>query len=392
MNYNFDKVIDRTLTNAEKYSLRRQIFGTDDLLPMWVADMDIATPPFIVKAIRERAAHPIYGYESLPESAYQAQIDWMKRRHGLELQRHNMLFSPSVVTSINVAIQAFSEPGDGIIVQQPVYFPFFTSVEHNDRRVLSNPLRKTAATDWTFDLEQLQAIIDDRTKMLILCSPHNPVGRVWRREELQALAEICLEHNIIVFADELHSDLVYPAYRHIPFASLSEEVPNITITALGPGKSFNLAGLSAATVAISSARLRRKFRRRAEANHIGHGSIFGHVAFETAYRDGEEWLEQLLNYLVGNLTMLQQLCHKYSDKIICNAPQGTYLAWLDCSGLGMSDAELLHFFSYQVKLGLGAGPLYGSGGEQYMRLNFAVPRPTMRRAIELLEAQLKRIC
>ncbi len=388
MKYNFDQIIDRKASNAEKYQLCQQIFGTEDLLPMWVADMDIQTAPFITDALIERANHPIYGYETLPESAYQAQIDWMQRRHQLTIQRNTMLFSPSVVTTINVAIQAFTQPGDNIIVQQPVYFPFFRSVKNNDRELLSNPLKKLANGEWTFDIEQLKSVINRKTRMLILCSPHNPVGRVWTRAELQSIADICLENNIIVLADEIHSDLIYSPYKHIPFASLSEAVNSITLTAIGPGKTFNLAGLASSTVVIANPELRQRFERHCEKNHIGHGNIFGHVAFEAAYNQGDEWLEQLLGYLQGNITALQQLCSRFPRKISMIAPQGTYLAWIDCSGLQMNRKQLLKFFTEQVKLGLGAGALYGTGGRTYMRLNFAVPKPIMSQAIELIEKQL----
>jgi cysteine-S-conjugate beta-lyase len=388
MKYNFDQIINRTASNAEKYQLRQQIFGTEDLLPMWVADMDIQTAPFITEALQQRATHPIYGYETLPESAYQAQIDWMQRRHQLNILRKAMLFSPSVVTTINVAIQAFTAPGDNIIVQQPVYFPFFKSVTNNSREVLSNPLKQCANGEWTFDIEQLKSVINKQTKLLLLCSPHNPVGRVWTRAELQSIAAICLENNIIVLADEIHSDLIYKPYRHIPFASLSETINNITLTAIGPGKTFNLAGLASSTVVISNLELRRKFSHACEANHIGHGNIFGHIAFEAAYRQGDEWLDQLLNYLQCNIDALQQLCSRYPDKLSMNSPQGTYLAWIDCSGLQMNRKQLLKFFTEEVKLGLGAGFLYGTGGREYMRLNFAVPKQIMSKAIKLIEKQL----
>jgi cystathionine beta-lyase len=388
MKYNFDQIIDRKASNAEKYQLCRQIFGTEDLLPMWVADMDIQTAPFITEALHKRATHPIYGYETLPETAYQAQIDWMQRRHQLTIQRDSMLFSPSVVTTINVAIQAFTQPGDNIIVQQPVYFPFFKSVTNNNRAVLANPLQQTINGDWTFDIEQLKSVINAKTRMLILCSPHNPVGRVWTRAELQSIADICLENNIIVLADEIHSDLIYSPYKHIPFASLGEMVNNITLTAIGPGKTFNLAGLASSTVVIANPELRQQFDLHCEKNHIGHGNIFGHIAFEAAYQQGDEWLNQLLHYLQGNIAALQQLCNRFPERISMLAPQGTYLAWINCSGLQMDAKQLLQFFTEEVKLGLGAGALYGIGGKEYMRLNFAVPKQLMNQAIELIENKL----
>jgi cysteine-S-conjugate beta-lyase len=389
MKYNFDKLIDRSSSNAEKYTLRKQIFGTADLLPMWVADMDIQTAPFISEALKKRATHSIYGYEVLPESAYQAQIDWMKRRHNFNIERDTMLFSPSVVATINVAIQAFTEPGDNIIVQQPVYFPFFKSVTKNNRVVLSNPLKQLPNGEWTFDIEQLKQTINNKTRLLLLCSPHNPVGRVWTKQELQSIADICLENNIIVLADEIHSDLIYKPYKHIPFASLSETVNNITLTTIGPGKTFNLAGLASSTVVISNPILRQQFKQVCEQIHLGHGNILGHVAFETAYNAGDEWLDQLLDYLQGNVDALMQFCNHFPDKISMTAPQGTYLVWLNCSYMNMNKKQLLAFFTEQVKIGLGAGFLYGSGGEKFMRLNFAAPKSIMKLAIELMDEQFK---
>jgi cystathionine beta-lyase len=386
MNDDFSRLVDRTGTNAEKYALRQKLFGTEDVLPMWVADMDIATPRCVRDAVAERAEHPVYGYEEMPNSAYETQIAWMKKRHGIAMKREWMLYSPSVVATINVAIQAFTRPGDKVIVQSPVYFPFYSSVSNNDRELLLNPLRRDENGDYTFDLDDLKSKIDERTTLLLLCSPHNPVGRVWKKEELRGLADLCLEHGIKVVADEIHSDLVYAPHRHIPFASLSEEVKNITVTAIGPGKTFNVAGLSVSTAVIADAAMREQFNKVYERIHFAQGTIFAHVGFEAAYSKGESWLEGLLAHLRGNAEALKTLCDRYPEKTAMQIPEGTYLAWLDCKKMGLGDKKLRRFFVEEAKLGLSPGLSFGKEGSGFMRLNFAVPEPLMDEALSRLEA------
>jgi len=385
---NFDIVIDRTVGNAEKYMLRKRLFGREDVIPMWVADMDIATPSFITEAIEVRAGHRVYGYEEMPDSAFEAQMAWMKEEHGFAMEREWMFYSPSVVATINLAIQAFTEPGDKVIFQPPVYTPFFKSIANNQRQMVSNPLRRDVNGDYHFDFDDLRSKIDKDTRLLLLCSPHNPVGRVWKREELLELADICLQHDIKVFSDEIHSDLVYHPFRHIPFASLGEAVKKITITAIGPGKTFNVAGLSISTVAIADAAMRRQFQIHYERIHFAQGTIFGHVGFEAAYLNGFQWKEKLLDYLLDNVYKLAEVVKKHSDKISMNMPEGTYLAWMDCAKMGLNDKELRDFFVQKAGLGLSPGILFGSGGEGFMRLNFAVPSSVMDKALAQLHAAL----
>ncbi|MGB5966427.1 MAG: PatB family C-S lyase [Sulfurimonadaceae bacterium] len=388
MSFDFQCVVDRTATNAEKYTLRQKLFKTEEVLPMWVADMDIETPPCIVSAVQKRAAHPLYGYEEVPQSAYEAQIEWMKKRHGFEMKREWMFYSHSVVATINTVIHAFTKPGDKVIVQTPIYPPFLSNVTRNGREVLRNPLHRSEDGDYTFDLDDLRSKIDEDTKLLLLCSPHNPVGRVWSHKELQALADICLEHNIKVVADEIHSDLVYAPYRHIPFASLSEEVANITVTAIGPGKTFNTAGLAISTVVVQNDQMREAFDDAYERIHFAQGNVFAHAGFEAAYREGEQWLDELLIHLQRNIEKLKSLAQSHSDKIRFIEPQGTYLAWLDCSGLGLSSSELKRFFVEEAALGLSPGVSFGKEGKGYMRLNFAVAGPIMDDAIAQLDLAL----
>ncbi len=381
MKYDYNKQIDRAKTNAEKYTLRKELFGTEDVIPMWVADMDILTPPFIVEAMQKRAQEPIYGYEEIPKSAFEAQINWMKKLHDIELKREWMLYSHSVVSTINVAIKTFTKVGEKVIIQTPVYYPFMRSVRFNDREILFNPLKRDEAGDYSFDLEDLKNKIDSDTKLLLLCSPHNPVGRVWRKEELLGLAEICLENDIKVLSDEVHSDLVYTPFKHIPFASLSPEISKITMTAIGPGKTFNVAGLSITTVAIEDDVMREQFSKVHKSIHFSHGTVFSHVGFEAAYLGGEEWLKGLLKHLKSNVTALSDML-KQSDKISMPLPEATYLAWLDCSNMGLNDEKIKELFIKKAGLGLNPGSIFGKDeGRGFMRLNFGVSKPTMDEAL-----------
>ena len=389
MIYDFSHSSKREDTNAEKYVLRKQLFGTEDLFPMWVADMDIDTPSFVIEALQKRLTHPNFGYEEVPSSAFLAQIEWLKRHHNIEFLSEELFYSHSVVASMNAAIEAFSDVGDKIIVQTPVYPPFFKSVAQHDRNVLFNPLKKSDDGDYSFDLDDLRSKIDKDTKLLLLCSPHNPVGRVWKKEELLKLADICLEHNIVVFADEIHSDLVFGPNKHTPFASLSDAVRDITITAYGVGKTFNLASFAMSSVAISNKTLREKYKIIYDRIHFAQGTALGHIAFETAYTQGDIWLEELKIHLQKNIALLEDVCKKHNDKISFIAPQGTYLAWLDCLKMNLSERELREFFVKEAKLGLSPGILFSKEGSGYMRLNFAVSTEIMEEAMKRLNLALE---
>ena len=389
MKYSFETSACRKDTNAEKYTLRKALFGTEDVEPVWVADMDIDTPEFVLEAVSNRLKHPIVGYEEVPKSAFEAQCKWLKDEHNVAFNIEDMLYSHSVVASMGVAIEAFSEEGDKVIVQTPVYPPFFKSVERYKRKVLKNPLKQNSSGVYEFDIEDLKSKIDEKTKLLLLCSPHNPVGRVWRRDELEQILELCLEHNIVVFADEIHSDLVYAPNKHIPFASLSPEARDITVTAVGVGKTFNMAGFAMSSVAITNQELKHKYLEVYKRVHFAEGSVLSHVAFEAAYKEGKEWLEDLKEHLYGNYKMLEEVCGKYSDFISLTPIEATYLAWLDCSGMNLSNKELREFFVKDAKLGLNAGISFGKEGSGFMRLNFALSRAKMSRIIKLLENGLE---
>jgi len=388
MNYNFEISACREKTNAEKYTLREELFGTKDVEPLWVADMDINTPSFVLEAVKKRLKHPIVGYEEVPDSAFLAQIKWMKNEHGIEFELEDMIYSHSVVASMNMAIDAFSDIGDKIIVQTPVYPPFFKIVLEHNRKILENPLKQNSDGGYSFDIDDLKSKIDKNTKLLLLCSPHNPVGRVWKKEELQEILEVCLEHNIIVFSDEIHSDLVYAPNKHIPFASLSQEARDITITAIGVGKTFNMAGFSMSSVAITNKNLREFFLKSYEKVHFAQGNALSHIAFEAAYKEGKKWLQDLKIHLKKNFDMLDKLCKKHSKYINTTPIEATYLAWLDCKGMKLSDFELREFFINEVKLGLSPGYSFSKEGSGFMRLNFAISSTKMLEVIKKLDEAL----
>lgn len=381
--------VDRLSSNAEKHTLKKKLFGTDDVVPMWVADMDIATPRCVLEAVRQRLNHPIVGYEIMRDRAYKAQCDWILRHHGWEIDPQWLSYSPSVVASIGCAIRAFSEEGDEVIVQSPVYPPFYDMVRKHNRKLVLNPLKRDEGGVYRFDYNDLKAKITPNTKLLLLCSPHNPVGRVWLREELFELGKLCLENGIVIISDEVHGDIIFPENTHVPMASLSQALRGNTVTLMGPGKTFNMAGFSISTVAIASPTLREGYRTELQKVHYGEGAVLSHVAFEAAYTHGDQWHEGLINHLTANLEMIEQWS-KAHPIIRFTKPQGTYLAWLDCRALKMGDRELRDFFITQSGLGLSAGLSFGKEGSGFMRLNFAVAREILEKALDQLTSALEK--
>ncbi len=375
--------IDRTGTNAEKYVLRQKLFGTEAVQPMWVADMDIATPTCVLDAVAERLKHPLLGYEMMSDSAYAAQIGWFEHHHGFLMEREWLSYSPSVVASIGCAIRALSEEGDEVVVMDPVYPPFYAMVKENGRRLILHPLRQDGEGGYRFDIDELRARITPKTKILMLCSPHNPVGRVWSREEIEALGEMCREHRIRIISDEIHCDLVYAPHRHIPTASISDALREMTVMLIGPGKSFNMAGFSISTVCIPSAELRALYDAERMRVHWGEGVVLSHVAFEAAYRNGGEWHAGLMEHLARNAAILGRWA-KTQERIGYRPPEATYLAWLDCRAMGFGDRELRDFFVREAGLGLSPGLGFGKEGSGFMRLNFAVASSALEEALDKL--------
>lgn len=382
------RFIDRSSSNAEKYTLRQKLFHTEVVLPMWVADMDIATPECVLEALKERLNHPILGYEIMPERAYEAQMRWMRDHHGFEMKREWLSYSPSVVASIGCAIRALSEEGDEVIVMDPVYPPFYSMVRDNGRQLVLHPLKQDEEGIYRFDLQLLRTQITSKSKLLLLCSPHNPIGRVWSRDELLALGQLCLEHGIRIISDEIHSDIIFTPYKHIPIASVSSELLNHTLTLIGPGKTFNMAGFSISTVCIPSDTLRRAYEDERQRVHFGDGAALSHVAFEAAYTHGGQWHRNVMEHLTRNVHVIEEWGVK-NPLIRFRPPEATYLAWLDCRKLGLGDRELREFFVQKAGLGLSPGLSFGKEGSGFMRLNFAVPAAVLEEALQRVGGALR---
>jgi cystathionine beta-lyase len=383
--YNFDEIIPRSGTNCIKYDAREWMFKTNDVLPLWVADTDFRTPDFIVDAIKKRVEHEIYGYTFKPDSYYDAIIGWMKRRHDWDVKKEWISFSPGVVAGLTIAIETFSKPGDGVIVQPPVYFPFFDSVKGTKRKLVENPL-KIENGRFTFDFEDLKSKIDENTKLLLLCNPQNPGGMVWTRSELEKLSAICLENGIMVISDEIHSDLIFNGHAHIPFATLSEEAAKNSVVCMAPSKTFNVAGLASSLVIIPDKNKHARYERALNIGHLGMGNIFGSVALEAAYAKGDEWLNQLMDYLWENYLFLEKLIRKNLPKVKVMKPEATYLIWLDFRAYGMNDEELMKFTVEKAKVGLNNGARFGTGGDGWLRLNIGCPRSVLEEGLERLKS------
>lgn len=377
---NFDEIINRRGTDCIKYDKMKEFLGNDNLLPMWVADMDFETPDFIMDAIRKRAGHPILGYSFRPDSFNEAVVEWMQKRHGWTIKHSEISFSPGVVPGLYLALKGFSNPGDKIIVQPPVYFPFYSTIKANNRRIVYNPLKETNGY-YTMDFNQLKKKIDEKTKMIFICNPHNPVGRAWNKSELEELIEICHSNNILIISDEIHSDLVFEPHRHIPISSINSKAAEITLTLMAPSKTFNIAGLSSSILIAQNEKLLHTYNEMLEATHLGMGNIFGNVATEAAYKNGEKWLDNLLEYLEKNIILVEEFVEKYPQYVKMIKPEATYLLWLDLRHSGMNDEELKQLFYEKAHLGVNPGILFGRGGNGFMRMNIAMPSSKISEAL-----------
>ncbi|MEN8117341.1 MAG: PatB family C-S lyase [Bacteroidota bacterium] len=382
--FNFDEIVPREGTNCIKYDARKRIFNTDDVLPLWVADMDFKTPPCITDAIKERVGHEIFGYTFKPDSYYNAITGWMKRRHNWEVKKEWLSFSPGVVAGLTLAVETFSKPGDGVIVQPPVYFPFFDVVKGTNRKIVENPL-KIENGRYTFDFEDLKTKINENIKLLLLCNPQNPGGMVYTREELKALSDICLENKIMIISDEIHSDLIYEGHKHIPLTTISDEAAQNCVVFMAPSKTFNVAGLMTSVVVIPNKKNFVRYERTLGVGHFGMGNIFGNVALEAAYNNGDEWLDQMLEYLWNNYLFLEDFFKTRLPKVKVMKPESTFLIWLDFREYGMKNDDLMKFTIENAKVGLNDGARFGTGGDGWMRINIGCPRSVLQEALERLK-------
>lgn len=379
MKIDFDQPIIRNHTASVKHDGCLANFGTSDVLPLWVADMDFAAPRAVTEALIERAHHPVYGYTFYPDSLYQAQIDWLKNRHNWNVTREQLLITPGIVPSLFAAVLAVTKPHEAVIVQPPVYPPFFSAVTHNGRRLILNPL-KLAHGRYTMDFAHLEACAAQGARLLLLCSPHNPVGRIWNKLELNELLRIARQYELTIFSDEIHADLIYPGLSFIPLASLAYHTDKL-ITAVSPSKTFNIPGLGLSCLISSDALQLDAVQKVFASLHIINSNPFSIAAFIAAYRNGTNWLDNLLIYLGQNRDFVRDYLVRFLPKIRLIEPEGTYLLWLDCREMGLSDEALVDFFVSQARVGLNPGSTFGREGDGFMRMNIASPRSVLLTAL-----------
>ncbi|MGD6842711.1 MalY/PatB family protein [Bacillus infantis] len=382
--YDFHKSISRYETASVKWELTKDVFGSSDVLPMWVADMDFEPPEEVQNAISKRASHEVFGYTFVPPSASEAVQQWQKDQSGWEIGRSWVLYSPGVVPSISLAVQAFTSPGDKIMLQSPVYTPFFEMIEKNGRMVVNSPLALVEQR-YEIDFERFEEELKKGIKLFLLCNPHNPGGRVWKKEELLKIGELCKKYGCLILSDEIHSDLVFSPHKHIPIASLSKEFRDITITCIAPSKTFNIAGLQSSAVIIPNEQLRDKFKAIQAQQGFFTLNIFGITALEAAYRHGHDWLDQLLTYLQENYEIARSFIERELPPVKVMDLEATYLMWLDCRELSLPDKDLNSLLIEKGRLALEPGTKYGPGGEGFVRMNIACPRDTLEEGLKRLK-------
>ncbi len=384
MNSAFNEVIGREGTGCAKYDNRKQIFGKEDVLPFWIADMDFRSPQIVIDELQKRVAHGIYGYPVMPDIYLEPVVSWINRRHGWKIMPEWICFSPGVVPALSFCVLAYTNPGDGIIVQPPVYFPFFRTIESQGRRKIDNPLA-LEGNRYTMDFDHLESLVSNGARMIFLCNPHKPGGRVWNREELTRLSRLCIDNGVVIISDEIHSDLIYSGHKHIPVASLDDGAAFQTITCMAPSKTFNLAGLASSFVIIPDENKRKIFRKLLEDYHLHHGNIFGLAAMKAAYEKGESWLQELVAYLEANRDLMDNYISSEIPELTMMKPEATCLAWINFSQLNLRRKELNEFLINRAGVGLSDGQLFGNGGEGFQRFNFACPGSILGKGLEKLK-------
>lgn len=388
--YNFDKVVCRQNSGCMKADLLKERFGREDLIPLWIADMDFCTPDFIVDALKERCCHEIFGYPFATKDYQDSIISWVRNKHNFEVQKEWLTFIPGIVKGIAFVIECFSNTGDKVIIQPPVYPPFRHIPELHKREVVDNPLQLIDG-EYKMDLDHLESIIDDKCRILILCNPHNPGGVVWDKETLARLAEICQKHNILVISDEIHSDMAFPGYTHNTYAAVSEAAKMNSITFMAPSKTFNIAGIVSSFAIVPNQELRDKFFYFLESSELNQAHIFAYVGTTAAYSNGQDWLNQMMNYVVKNVDFVEEYLAAHIPQLKIVRPQASFLIWLDCRGLNMNQKDLVNFFINEAKLALNDGSTFGQGGEGFMRLNVGCPKAIIEKALNNLREAVERM-
>ena len=392
MKYDFDKTCDRSNTNCVKWDAVKEVFGREDVIPMWVADMDFPAAKPIVDAMKKRAAHEFYGYTKPGPELIEAIVSRMQRQFNWQIRPEWIVFTPGVIPALSAAVRAFSSPGDEIVLQEPVYFPFFSVVTQNGCKIVNNAL-KFDGKRYTMDLRNLESkfqpaagsrVTHTRAKAIIFCNPQNPIGRLWTKTETARMGEIVIRNGGIVISDEIHCEILYKGYRHTPFAAISDEFAQNSVVCMAPSKTFNLAGLHASCIIVPNEKLRNSFSDQLAAIVPG-PNVFGLIAMEVAFREGDDWLAQMLDYLDGNLKITMEFFAKRIPEIKAIKPQGTYLLWLDCRSLGMDNQALSKFMREQARVGFDDGFLFGAGGSGFERMNIACPRSILLEALTRIE-------
>lgn len=384
MKYDFDKPVDRMGTNDVKHEGLIEHWGREDLLPLWVADMDWETPSFITDALRKRLDHSLFGYTVLPKDYWQTVIRWVREHHGWEMKPEWLTFIPGIVKGIGMAICALLQPDDKVIIQPPVYHPFRLVPQGFRHEVVMNPLLQQEDGSYEMDFEQLERVADERCRLLVLSNPHNPAGICWSRETLERLAKFCYDRGIIVISDEIHCDMALFGHRHVPFASVCREAEQNSITFCAPSKTFNIAGIVSSWAAVPNEKLRARFFRWLDAGEFNAPTLFAPIATMAAFREGEEWRQQMLRYVESNVNYVMDYCRDNLPQIRPLRPQASFLVWLDCRGLGLCHAQLQHLFVDEARLALNDGKIFGPGGEGFMRLNVGTQRAVLQKAMERL--------
>ena len=389
-NLDFDKIIDRTNTDSLKYDFAIERGMPKGILPLWVADMDFQTSSYILDAIEERNNHGIFGYSDTKDDYFEAVSSWMDRRHGWKISKEWMITTPGVVFALAMAVRAFTNVGDAVLIQQPVYYPFSRVVKDNKRKLVVSDVVHRDDNRYYMDLEDVERkIVEENVKMLMLCSPHNPVSRVWSKEELCALGDICLKHNVIIMSDEIHADFVYDDNKHYVLADLDERYADITITATAPSKTFNIAGLQVSNVFISNEDMRNRFEEEIAAAGYSQINSLGIVACRAAYKHGEEWYQAMLKYVKANIDFVDEYLKANIPNLKMVKAEGTYLVWIDCRELGLSDKELDDLVVNKAGLWLDGGTMFGESGSGYQRINVACPRKTLENALDKLKVAIE---
>ena len=381
MKYNFDEIIPRRGTNSLKWDTA----DDDNTLPMWVADMDFRTAPEVIEALEKRAKHGIFGYVKVPETYYASIIGWFQRRHGLAIEKEWILYTTGVVPALSVIVKSLTAPGDKILIQPPVYNCFFSVVRNNGREIVTNSLIYENGT-YCIDFDDLEKkAADPQVKLLLLCNPHNPAGRVWTRQELLRLGEICLRNNVRIIADEIHCELVAPGHKYLPFASLSGEFLQHSVTCTSPSKAFNLAGLQVANIFAADEETRNKINQTLKADELAALNSFAAESLIAAYGNGEEWLDELNRYIHDNYLYLKDFLHHHLPRLTALPLEGTYLAWIDCSATGQTSGEIARTLLEKEKLWINPGSMYGTEGDNFIRLNIACPRTLLTEGLEKIK-------